>query len=359
MKTVGTLSAHELLNESYEPVTPAQRVELLKRAADIADAENDLDLAFQIRTRLVHATFDVPGSIDQLTHFSWLVARHDEEPERFPLQLWYYKWVAGGLPQLPEISRHKVSSMIDDLERRFEKKGTSNAPALKLRMYAAMNFGEPDEVLRYRRLWQAELKKGWVWLNDCSTCDEAAVVSSLLFAGEDRRALAKARYLIDGTSSCAHQPQITLSRLIAPARRTGDNSSATSFRKRSFRVMRNDPVYFNTMHNFVRDSYLQGDHSRAFELIGKYLPWSEETDQTPRAQLDFAAAARLVILRRRHLGRPTADCLADPRLGGRSAEEVANVLVAQAEHLAERFDSRNGNNWFANILAADLEHACR
>ena len=348
----------ELMNSSWR-LTPVQRVATLSRAVEMADAEGDLDLAFNARNRLVSASYYVPGSLELLTAFSWLLARHDEDPERFRLHLWSYKWVVNALPAETAISLEQIENVMADLETRFTALGQSDAPALKLRLIIALATRELDRAEELLNEWRAALEARRSNLNDCRACDEATHVRALTIIGQPEQALREAQGHIDGTSRCSTQPHFTLPRLIEPAREFGPKGLASDIRRTGYRLVRDDAKFYSLISMFVRDSLRMGNIDRALDLIAKHRGWRESSSQEDSSLFSFSSGARETLLRCRHLGRDLPSSLADIGGNGRSADQVADELITQAEDLAARFDKRNGNTWHSDRLASDAAFATR
>jgi len=351
-----TETAESILDDCWR-LPPAERVAALSRAVDLADAAGDLDLGFEARERMVSASYYVPGSIDLISAYSWLIARSDEDSQRFNVNLWSYKWVVHALPSLVSVSRSQIESVLDDLGRRFEAAGEGPAAYAKLRLTVAMGMGDIDQLRPALIEWRTARENRRGWLNDCAACDESTHTDALVLLGEDREALAAANRLITDKSWCSDQPHWTYPHLIAPARRLGERELATDLRKRGYKLVRDNRKFLSTIGPFIRDSMSQGDLDRAAALVAKHRSWLDGNDDLDR--LSFSSAARLVALRFDHIGKPLPDSWADLKTGGRNAREVGDAFIADAEDLGQRFDARNGNGWFSENLANDLAFAQR
>ncbi len=341
-------TAKELLETAWS-LRPRACVAALARAAELADAANDVDLAFEVRSELVHATYYVPGSTELITTYSWLVAKCDEDPERFSLDLWFYKWVAHALPRIASVTTSQITGVLDDLDRRFTAVGEAAAPALKLRMLTAVTCGNLEAAREHLDAWLAFDRRGRSGLNDCAACDHASHVCVLIAVGDDAGALEAARPLLDGSSSCTDEPELTLGRLLAPLRRLGDGGRADELRKEATRIARDDPKYLEPIAYVIRDHVATDDLGGAFDLIATHRRWLDEP-QDDLATLEFCAASRLAIKRAAAGGVDLPDALDATGRDTRSAADVAEELCHTAEELAQRFDARNGNSHYTDRL---------
>ncbi len=354
---MSTETVEGLISSSYG-LNPRQRVNTLVRAVELADSQGDLDAGFEAREELVYASYYVPGGVELVSAFSWLLARHDEDPERFYLNLWSYKWVVHALPSMLAVSLEQIEEVMADVETRFEASGEGPAVAAKLRMIIAEMTGEVDDVRTYMTIWREALEKRRGWLNDCGACDESSYVDALLMIGEEQQALAEGKNLIEGRSTCSTEPHFTLGTLLATARRIGPDGLATDMRKRGYRLIRDDPKFYSLVAKYVRDSLTTGDLNRSAELIAKHRSWGE-VPQDELSHYIFTSAARRTLLRFEHIGKPIPNGLADTKANGKSADAVAKDLIAEAERLGAAFDARNGNSYYTDNLEADRVFATR
>src|ERR1700722_150885 len=102
-----SVAIERLLERSNELRNGPQRIGVLEQAVRLADEHGDLDAGFRARMELMEAaTFGGRPDI-LLTAFSWCLAEHDRDPDRFDEKgfLWKYKWVMGNVIEFPHIPR--------------------------------------------------------------------------------------------------------------------------------------------------------------------------------------------------------------------------------------------------------------
>lgn len=319
----------------------------------MADAADDLDLGFSIRNRLIHATFYVPGNTELISAYSWCLARHDEDPERFRLELWFYKWVATALPSYSTITSEQIESVVVDLERRFSAVGASGAPALTARIDRARVEGDLVALEESLTKWLALVRKPGVGLNDCAACDTATHVSALVDLGRGVEALAVASPLVEGHQCCGTQPHFTLGRLLEPSRQLQQHELADRLFSHGYGLIGSDERFLGHVSFYVRDLLGQGDVERALGMIADHLPWLN-TPQMDLGRLEFLSAARFAIRQGGLVGLALeVDAELQAALSAASVDALADSLCKEAEALAAKFDERNGRNFRRGILARD------
>src|SRR5262249_30234515 len=102
-----------LLAESEQLQDGPAKVALIGQAAAVADSHNDVELAFCVRKGLLGACLSADQCELMLVTFTWCLAQHDRDPERFPAErlLWEFRWVVSSLAFFPEMTRTRIEEM--------------------------------------------------------------------------------------------------------------------------------------------------------------------------------------------------------------------------------------------------------
>jgi hypothetical protein len=301
-------------------------------AAELAAAEGDLDLEWKIRAGLVSFTYRYPVRRARISNYGWLVARADAEPERFQLNLWYYKWVIPDLYQTVAIDSVAIGRALDDFDRRLAVDGESKKPVLKLRAHAAAATGRLDDVETYLKLWQAAGRSGE---NDCLACDVGSHVSFLVALGRYSEALAVGTGMIAGSTRCGvEEPGCSMGYLSHAARQLGDDRLAEKLRADGLTWIKSAHSVLGQVGDHIRDAVKAGHIDQALLVVSENLERLESPTETDLGRLRFLSAVRLVS-----------------RLGGDIPDPAK--LCAEAESLAAKFDRRNGNFFYADAFKQD------
>ncbi len=329
-------TAQEILDTQYDLSVVERRV-ALAHAIDLADAEQDIDLAFRARKNLISALYGSSRGVEMMAAFGWCLTKHDEDPKRFPLDLWYYKWVASDITSESAISREQAMALLDDVETRFEKEGAAAGPALKLRLTAAREFGDTAEVERLFALWQPLQANRSGILNDCKTCDIAKEVSTLSYLERYEEAVEAGSGFIEEKLWCGSQPQAALAGLLKPLREVGRDEDADRCCERSLERIGDDYDYVRSFGLHVKHYVARDEVKKALALVARTMPHIDpcENDRFwyfSAVEKAIAAAEKAEIAEKDY---------------GFNPKEIAG----QVQKLAQAFDLRNGNSYYSDQLA--------
>jgi hypothetical protein len=325
------MNASELLTDAYR-LPYQERKEQFLRVADLAIADNDLDLAFRAHTELVRSSHNDPDMRAAITSYGWCLARHDDDPNRFPIELWYYKWIVSAAANYYTIRRDQIRELLDDFDARYQAANASRSAVLKERTRAALLLGDDDQVRELHGQWLdllAGSRHGAGRENDCYMCDVAHEASMAVLLGEDRRAVELGR-AIDLRLRCADEPHHVLGDIVHAARREGDADLAQELLERGRSLIGDDRDFRAAAGPYLRHMAITGQIEEGRAWIQRLGATDEPEAGNPASRFAFARGVRLIEL---------AAGAADP---------------TDADALAAAFDARNGNGMFSDHLRQDL-----
>lgn len=337
-----------------------EQVSVCERAVNLADGHHDVETGFVARRRLIQAaTFS--GMPDKsMVAFAWCLAQCDRDPERFSERrvLWQYKWVVMSLYGFPEIPRGKIEQATADIEDRYRRQGLSPRPIWRIRLINARGMGDTADAEHHLQQWLAAPRDEFT---DCRACETSTHVGVLVDAGADEEALAVARPLLDGRLGCATQPQITLARVLMPLLRLGRIAEAVPRHVDGYRRIRAQPHYYTTtIAQHLVFLALTGNYGRALRVLEEHLGRSF-ADPTPIDRLHFYLAGRLALElldrdgQARIQMRLPSSFPAHRREGEYDTLALADWFATELSRLAQRFDARNGNGHYGQLLGRHLE----
>ncbi len=358
-------TAREYFENEVWDLPLAERRAALSRVVAMADAEGDVDTGFEARIKLIQANHANPNRLEQVAAYGWCLARHDEDPDRFPINLWYYKWIPGAVVGSPEVSREQIDSLLEDLASRFDSGAQESAPVVKLRMRAALDLGDIERAAELFDVWRERLEERRGRLNDCSACDAASHASTLAQLGRYSEALAAAEGLTDGRSRCSSQPHYALGTALHSARAEGRWHDAARWHRRGLDLIEGNSDFDDALSHHLRhlaiaacvdaradldiDSGIPDALDRAIRLASSAIVTLEGDEEH---RYFFYRGVRLVLA--------AADAVGYADTSG-ALGELRDAVAGRAEALAAAFDARNGNAHFgAGLHRDDLELAvCR
>jgi hypothetical protein len=330
------------------------KVELLQEAARRADHACDVDAGFQVRLRLMEAAL-VCGSADVLlVAYSWCLAQAEREPDRFGLHqiLWRYRWAVVYLPTFPEIPRARIEEAITDMTRRYQAAGASLRPVHLLRWKVAMKLGDRSMAADARRAW-ARCRRDW--LTDDEMTEQVTQIDYLLFRERWSEAVKAAADFVDGSPRNAAYLDSVLSWMPLPLLRLGRPAEAMAVHQRGYRMTTQNAALVTQAGRHLQFLALTYNFPRAVRLAERYLPYCVGSD--PEDQVEFYPCLVTLIQMLRHEGktsvrlRLTAACPGYQADGQYDLAELERVYFAEAAAVSDRYDARDGNDYYRQSLA--------
>lgn len=344
----------EVLAEASALNDGPAKVELLQEAVRLADAHNDVGAGFQARLRLQEAAL-VCGSADVLlVAYTWCLSQAEREPDRFGLYqvLWRYRWAIVYLPTFPAIPRSKIEDAIADMTRRYEAAGASLRPVHLLRWKVALKLGDGKMAAAARRAWLGCRRD---WLTDDEQTEQVTQIDYLLFRGRWAEAVEAAAGYIDGSLRDPAYLDSVLSWLSVPLLRLGRVDEAMRVHERGYRMTTRNAALVTQAARHIQFLALTHNFPRAARLVERYLPYCVGSD--PEDQVEFYPAVVVLCRMLRRVGKDSVKLRLTPACPGFRPEgeydlhELDGVYFVQATGVAARYDARDGNNYYARLLA--------
>jgi hypothetical protein len=344
----------QLLDQAGDLPHGPTRVELCEEAVRIADTHNDPMLAYRAREELVEAAC-FGGRPDLLiVGFSWCLATFDrkdnDEIAAYPL-LWRMKWVIGALPKFPEIELSTIHRMLDDMERRFRDFGGSLQPVVQKRRMVALTTGDLKGAAEAHR---QVMRMSRNFLSDCHACELDALAGYWIDIGKNALGVRKSEELIASGLRCAKVPETTYSDILLPMVKIGRARDAMKYHRKGYPLIRRNvgDVWYWGQHMAYLS--LTRNDARAVKLLETHLP-DVEACHDPLARLSFLRNMVVVVeglaeeKEKRKIRIPSDTPLAN-ELGEYVLADLAGRVRARALELSLRFDRRNGNSHYEELM---------
>jgi hypothetical protein len=347
--------ARELIAEARTlPRRSTQRVDMLETAARYAESAGDIELAYEARDLVVDAGTDAGEPQKALVAFAWCLAQCDQQPEKFRESdlHWRFKWILETAPHFPEISRNQLQGLLDDMQRRYAKRGSGKGAVNKMRAYAAMYLGDDDVLEQACAAWKAAPRD---FLSDCRACDLDAEVHFSIWLGKDEKAIEQARDIVRRNMACSEVPAVTYACVLPSLLRAGDVETAQTWQRRGYPMLKRlqKKVVGNAGEHLAYCA-VTGDTARGMRILRETLPLAAE-HPLAFAKLTYLAGTYLV-LERIGRGKDRVSLKLPEAFGGSGASEkhaagaLGDALLDRARELATRFDRRNDNTRMSRWL---------
>ncbi|MEV4415517.1 hypothetical protein [Catellatospora sp. NPDC049609] len=347
---------HELIQRSWNTPDGPARIVLAEQALAQAEALGDPDLLYSANCAATSAYHQSGEPMKAMMTFARCLADYDADPGRRShdderLLLWQFKHVVSAMARFPELPLDRTMAVLDDMQRRYQAGGHSLQAVYAYRHDVAAHVGDTVLADHWYRMWDAAPRDRH---SDCAGCDPSSKAYHLAWRGRDDEAIAVAEPALSGRLTCSEQPHGILTALLLPYLRTGRLDEARDAHRRAYRALCDNKAELGRVARHVEFCGLTGNEVRGLELIERHLPWLDDAP-TPKTEMEFAAAAALVLRRLAEAGQGD---LPVRRSGGPvGVAELGPVLRERAEAIARRFDARNGNTFQSGRVAEVIDAA--
>jgi hypothetical protein len=332
------------------------RVAIVQQAAEIADSHNDLELAFGVRKSLLGVCLEADECELMLVTFTWCLAQHDRDPERFPadLILWPFRWVVSSLPTFPQVARAKIEEMKADMAARYTRAGASLRAYHLMCRKMAVDMGDTAAAVAADREFR---KSPPDWQSDGVTTEQGFEITYRLFRREYAKALAAAGPFLTRQIRSDHFEGQACADALLPLLSAGRAADAIPYHRRGYKLRRNKIRHLDSVAKHIGFLALTDNLATAVRLFEKHLPQAIQTSNAfnrLRFLIDsFPLLDRLAKTPKdnKRLRRPPG-CSVEGNGDRVSVRDLRIWLRELAADLARTFDTRNGNTYFTERLAA-------
>ena len=355
------------MTDAFEQVAPLMaaaaglqdgpaKVALVERAAAIADSHNEIELAFELRKALLGVCLGADRCELMLVTFTWCLAQCDRDPDRFPIEriLWEFRWVVSSLCTFPEITRAKIDEMRLEMARRYQQAGAGPRSFWLMCRKMAVDMGDAKQAVDADR----ELRKvPSDWLSDEYATELGFEITYRLFRNQPDRALRAAAPFLSGEVRSAHFEGQACADVLLPMLKLGQGVEAMAYHRRGYRLRGGTVRHLDSIAKHIAFVALTDNVGRAVRLFEKHLPDALRTTNA-FTRMRFLTDSLPLLDRLKKAGtgemrlRVPSECPLAAHDERPTAVAVRKWAAVTAGGLAAAFDGRNGNNYYANRLAA-------
>ncbi|MBC2253533.1 hypothetical protein HCB19_12375 [Listeria welshimeri] len=304
-----------------------EKVKVLERIISGADLYNNIEDGIEAREMLIETCFTVGFPKKQLQAFSWLIKKWEDVDSDYYIDtddlFWNYKWICADVPTFDEVSKAQIDGLLNDMKEKFEQQNYSLRPYYKVCTLAAMSMGDVEKAKELFEKWS--ITEG-DYLNDCPACETSDQVHYFCFIQDYETAEKTAKPIIEGKQRCAEVPHLTYGNMALAYLRLGDEKMAQEC--------------FDTGYPLVEKQ------SSLLPPLGQLLKYLVLTNQTEKAREVINTNLEIVLQAESGLDRLIFLQAAYPLF---DREKEAD-LIEMTEALTAKFDARNGNNYYQDLL---------
>ncbi|MBC1454143.1 hypothetical protein HB767_04125 [Listeria welshimeri] len=304
-----------------------EKVKVLERIIAGADLYNNIEDGIEAREMLIDTCLTVGFPKKQLQAFSWLIKKWEDVDSDYYIDtdnlFWNYKWISADLPTFDEVSKAQIDGLLNDMKEKFEQQNYSLRPYYKVCTLAAMSMGDVEKAKELFEKWS--ITEG-DYLNDCPACETSDQVHYFCFIQDYETAEKTAKPIIEGKQRCAEVPHLTYGNMALAYLTLGDEKMAQEC--------------FDTGYPLVEKQ------SSLLPPLGQLLKYLVLTNQTEKARDVINTNLEIVLQNESGLDRLIFLQAAYPLF---DREKEAD-LIEMTEALTAKFDARNGNNYYQDLL---------
>lgn len=358
----------EIDGMAYGPEERSRVDEAIALAIEIGDEE----LEYRARIRQTASANMLGDTETLLSSFAWCLAKHDEDPLRFPDEIghegaglmWQFKWIATTLASSPIFGTDDISSALADMESHYRKAGIGQSGVLTSQFATAWRLGELERAEELRAQLVVTPRDDY---SHCDACVRSDASGFLTEMGRDAEAIVLFDELIEGGYSCGDEPEAALSRALLPYLRAGRLDDARAAHFRSYNLARDNADNLSIIANHFIFCAVTGNEARGLSMLERHLSWFVHDQLNADGQFAglLAAGVLLDAVTAAGFGEQTVRGAESRELqvlfgehdGAWTAEELATAVWAAARRIGDQFDQRAGNDYRANRIQKAKELA--
>ncbi|MBC1518544.1 hypothetical protein HB877_06290 [Listeria welshimeri] len=313
------------LEEACNMDNTLEKVKVLERIIASADMYNDVASGINARIVLIETCLITGFFKNHLQAFSWLIKKWEKDvsciDNRYLLA--QYKWISEHVSTFNEIPKIQIDTLLNDMKIKYEQQHFSRRPYYKACTLVAIQMGEVEKAKMLFEKW-SKIKADY--LNDCLACEKNEQSYYYYFIKDYEKAKKLATPIIRGKLSCEEVPQVTYGYMALVYLTLGDEKMAQEC--------------------FDKGYPLVEKQSSLLTPLGQLLNYLVLTNQTEKAREVINTNLEIVLQAKNGLDRLIFLQAAYPLF---DREKEAD-LIEMTEALTAKFDARNGNNYYQDLL---------
>lgn len=340
-----------MFDKEYYNTLPngTQSVEYLKKCIAEADNEKNYEDMLTLREEYLDQSFMHGDGFKGLMIFPEYMTLFDEHPGIISPRIFMFnfKWVLGNSSDFYQISREQTDKYFELFKQYIEKFGYTMRTYYLFKACLQRDMGgNDDEVIEL-------MNKGREYerteMSDCETCEMSSFIENELLCGSFEKGLGLLREMTERGMRCAEQPQCTYSFVAREFAKRGIYDEAKHYAdlalppiKREFEAYINGIAYLLTVYTLT-------DLNQAYELFRSTAHYYTLC-KNPSEKLNYADAAARFFRKLEEEGETDLTTNLNSSFerfddsGEYKISELREFFEQQAEDLAGKFDSRNGNS---------------
>lgn len=287
--------------------------------------------------------------------FARVLKLWDTHPEAFDewsehQVFWQFKWVAAALLDIPDVPLATIRHWADEMGRRYAAQGLGAQAVHHTTYTIASHIGlGVDEAFA---AWTGAPRDS---MSNCRACEAHTRGKYHRAHGDDERALAEWRPVLEGQLRCAEEPHHVKASALLPLVRLGRLDEARAHHLTGYRMARGNDNLMAAIGRHLEFCALTHNEARGLELLAQHRNLFGVIDN-PLDHLEFLTGVRVLLARLADIDRGDLS-VAGPAGRSWTVGALLADVADRSDALARRFDQRNGTTAVGDRLTSRL--ACR
>ena len=339
----------DLLTEIYALPESPERLELIEQAIALVDRQHDIPLGYHCRQLLMQTALETGDTDKMLVAFSWCASMSAQRPDLLNGDsiLWEYRWVVSELPNFPDVSRETIEAMMNDMETRYREVGSQLRAVHLMKNFTYTKLGDHTNAEQFRLLFNNAPRD---FLSDAPRQEQNLLIFYHATFGEYDKALALGQNVLDGQ---VYEPGFfgqDCSELLLPLLELNRVPEAIRIQKKGYPYVAEHPSWLWNIAQNIEFLARIDDFDNALSILKEHFAYAM---RTPRmvSRFFFLRAIWILAERLNHANDVSRmmklDKLARKHYDSMDMQQpLTNSLWREIMQLAQRFDQRNGNEFF-------------
>ena len=340
-----------LLQAQNDNLHPREKANLLREAIRIADENEDVQWAVEMRLDLIYELNLLSADAEEIAVFSKILDSYENHKDQINEDdiLWKYKWIWSCTFDLPSIPMEQVEAVGEDYKTRILRNGYS------LRTYYHRLSVEYTKMREYAKAKECIDKMLEEKMDDltCEACELNFMLDYYLETGQFEEAYNRAQPLITRQVSCYEANLRAYMKLAYYACKAGKPEIAADMCARAEEALvgREKDEYLLLYLGLFIAYYFMTHPDRGWEYAERCIPWSLNTNMQKKYRFSCDMVEALSYESREEVSLSLPEEFPLYRADGiYSVAALRDYFYKQATQLASLYDTRNGNNGYQERL---------
>lgn len=339
-----------------------EKMHYLKKCIAEADREKDTHNMIWLRHDYIEQSTFHDDGFKGLLMFPEFMKLFEEnpgvmEPSSF---MFPFKWILGRSSEYYQISLEQIDKYFEKFKEYIDKYGFTMRTYYRHKFIVYEDIDpDPEKLLGYM---EESLKYERTQMSDCEACERNTQIRCEMKFGSEEKAIELLNDMLDCGMRCAEIPQCTYGELAYQFANKGMYDEALHYADLCLPMIKGDEMSYLNQISCIFIAFTMTDLNKAYELF-RSTAHLYSLNKTPLVKFNYANAASRFFAKLHDAGEEMlhTDLNADFEMYSDSGEydtaELRDFFANAAKDLAEKFDARNGNSCFSDVLAFEYPDA--